>query len=93
MHAREAKAEFPDLNLDRGANEMLLRARDGEWYGGFDAYRVMAKHIPMLWFALPLLFLPPVPAIGRRIYARIAGRRYCLLAPLGQTQTMAAMGK
>ena len=93
MHAQEARAEFPDLDLDRGANEMLLRGRDGEWYGGFDAYRVMARHMPILWFALPLLFIPPVPAIGRRIYARIAGRRYCLLAPLGQPQTMAAMGK
>ena len=84
MHAQAVKNEFPDLNLDRGASEILLRAPGGKWFGGFDAYRVMAKHMPAFWLILPLLFIPPVPAIGRRIYARIAGRRYCILPPIPQ---------
>jgi predicted DCC family thiol-disulfide oxidoreductase YuxK len=84
MHAQAVKNEFPDLNLDRGASEFLLRAHDGKWFGGFDAYRVIAKHMPAFWLILPLLFIPPVPAIGRRLYARIAGRRYCILPPISQ---------
>jgi predicted DCC family thiol-disulfide oxidoreductase YuxK len=89
MHAREAKAEFPDLDLERGPMEFLLRDRDGTWYGGFDAYRVAAKHMPAFWLVLPLLFIPPIPAIGRRVYARIAGRRYCILPPVSQRQAAA----
>jgi predicted DCC family thiol-disulfide oxidoreductase YuxK len=81
MHAPEARAEFGDLDLDRAANEMLLRDRDGKWFGGFDAYRVMARHMPGLWLTLPFLFVPPVPIIARRVYAWIAGRRYCILTP------------
>jgi len=85
MHSAAAKAEFPDLNLDRGASEMLLRDREGKWFGGFEAYRVMAKQMPVLWMLWPLLFVPPVPAIGRRVYARIAGRRYCILPNAART--------
>jgi predicted DCC family thiol-disulfide oxidoreductase YuxK len=87
MHAPAAKNEFPDLDLERGTMEMLLRDRNGRWYGGFDAYRVMAKHFPAFWPILPILFIPPVPAIGRKIYARIAGRRYCLITPIPQPRT------
>jgi len=92
MHSREAIEEFPDFDSERGANEMLLRGRDGKWYGGFDAYRAMAKHMPALWVTLPLLFIPPVPALGRKAYAWVAGRRYCVLAPIGRAEP-AMMGK
>lgn len=84
MHAPAAKTEFADLDMERGANEFLLREQNGNWLGGFDAYRVMAKHMPAFWPILPLLFIPPVPAIGRRVYARIAGRRYCILPPVSR---------
>lgn len=79
MHLPAAKAEFPDLNLDRGANELLLRNRHGDWFGGYDAFRAMAVQMPLLWPLVPFLFIPPVPAIGRRMYERIAARRTCLL--------------
>jgi predicted DCC family thiol-disulfide oxidoreductase YuxK len=93
MHARETKAEFPDLNLDRAATEMLVRDRSGTWHGGFDAFRVMAKHFPVLWPLLPILFVPPVPQIGRKVYARIAGRRSCILPTMAQAQAAGMMGK
>lgn len=93
MHSHAAKSEFPALDLQRGANEMLLLDRDGKWYGGFDAYRVMARHMPALWVARPLLFVPPVPAVGRRVYAWIAGRRYCVLPSVQQSHPVGAMGK
>lgn len=79
MHLPTAKAEFPDLDLERGALELLLRSPDGKWLGGYDAFRFMAKHFPALWAILPILYLPPVPQIGRRLYHRIASRRYCIL--------------
>jgi predicted DCC family thiol-disulfide oxidoreductase YuxK len=79
MHAPEAKVEFPDLNLERGATELLMRNREGVWLGGFDAFRAMAKLFPIFWILWPFLFVPPVPTIGRWLYQRIAERRFCLL--------------
>jgi predicted DCC family thiol-disulfide oxidoreductase YuxK len=79
MHTPEAMAEFPDLNLERGAMELMLRDPDGSWVGGFDTFRVMAKHFPLFWLVLPLLLIPPIPTIGRWLYGRIAVRRYCLV--------------
>ena len=93
MHAAGTKTEFPDLDLERGANEMLLRDRDGKWYGGFDAYRAMAKQMPAFWVILPILFVPPAPAIGRRLYSRVAGRRYCILPAMSETQAATALSK
>jgi predicted DCC family thiol-disulfide oxidoreductase YuxK len=99
MHSHEAKAEYPDLDLDRGANEMLLRLPDGRWLGGFDAFRKLAKHFPIFWLILPLLYIPPIPQIGRAVYKRIAARRYCILPPppapsmKPKTESQAALSK
>lgn len=46
---------------------------------GFDGYRALAHHLPLLMLIAPLLYVPPVPTIGRVIYQWIAERRY----PLG----------
>ena len=40
-------------------------------YKGYDAYRAMAFRLPVLWPVLPLLFLWPVPQVGRRIYRSV----------------------
>ncbi len=79
MHLPAAKAEFPDLDLDRGAMELLLRTRSGSWLGGFDAFREMARQFPMMWPMVPILYVPPVPALGRKAYERIAARRFCIM--------------
>lgn len=44
-------------------------------YRGFLAYRRMAWAIPALWPTVPFLYLPGVPAIGERIYTRVADAR------------------
>jgi len=84
MHAPAAREEFSDLDLERGAMELLVRERNGSWLGGYDGFRVMAKQFPAFWPILPLLFIPPVPAIGRALYRRIAARRYCIIPPVTQ---------
>jgi len=88
MHAPAAKVEFPDLDLERGLTEMLVREPNGRWLGGFDAFRDVAKQCPVLWPILPLLFIPPIPQLGRRAYHYIAGHRYCLLPPVKRPQTV-----
>ncbi len=70
------KKYAPDLtekSLDRALH---IRLPDGKTFAGFDAFRVLAKHLPALWITVPFLALPFVSPIGRRIYARIAGKRH-----------------
>lgn len=44
-------------------------------YRGFYGFRALSRHLPSLWILAPFLYIPGVPAIGTRIYARIASRR------------------
>jgi predicted DCC family thiol-disulfide oxidoreductase YuxK len=46
-------------------------------WSGFAACRAIAWRIPLLWPVLPLLYLWPVPPVGRRVYRIIASRRTC----------------
>lgn len=48
-------------------------------YSGYAAYRRISWRVPFLWPALPLLYLPPVSAIARRVYRRVADHRVCHL--------------
>ena len=44
---------------------------------GYEAYQQIAWRVPPLWPALPLLYLPPVAAVGRAVYRRVADSRAC----------------
>ncbi|MEO0530739.1 MAG: DCC1-like thiol-disulfide oxidoreductase family protein [Planctomycetota bacterium] len=52
---------------------------DGEWQSakGYAAYQQIAWRVPLLWLTLPLIYLPPVAAIGRQVYRRVADSRAC----------------
>lgn len=80
MHETGTREKFTDFDPARGEKEMLVRTKDG-WLGGFFAFRHLARHLPLLWPVLPLLFLGPVRTTGDRLYQRIAARRYCILSP------------
>lgn len=47
-------------------------------HAGFAAFRWMAGRLPPLWPVWPLLFVPGVPWLGRRLYRRVARYRYHL---------------
>ena len=47
--------------------------------GGYDAYQKMAANLPLLWLLAPLMKFPPIAAVGRRIYRRVADSRYCAI--------------
>jgi predicted DCC family thiol-disulfide oxidoreductase YuxK len=70
---REAHAKGLKLaDLDRA---MHIRFPGGRTVKGFDAFRAVAWHLPPLWPIAPLLYIPGVAPIGRRIYARVAANR------------------
>ena len=48
---------------------------DGRQFLGFDAFRQAAWQLPLTALLAPLLYLPPIPQLGRRAYAWIARNR------------------
>jgi predicted DCC family thiol-disulfide oxidoreductase YuxK len=69
------------LNVERLLNEMHLLTPDRRRvFAGFGAFRWMASRLPLFWPVWPLLFLPGVPWLGRRIYRWVAKNRYNLVA-------------
>ena len=66
----------PDLDLERCERELVLQDKNGDWYGGFYAFRWMAWRLPTLWLVAPFLYLPGVSWAGDRAYKWIADHRF-----------------
>ena len=47
---------------------------------GYDAYRAVARHVPVLWPAVPLLSFFPVVWLGSAVYRRAADSRHCRIS-------------
>jgi predicted DCC family thiol-disulfide oxidoreductase YuxK len=73
---------FPGLSREACLADMHGIDRRGRLLAGFDAYRGLAWLLPLGWLALPFLYVPPVPAVGRRIYRVIADRRHTTSCPM-----------
>ena len=69
------KQRHPSLDRDACLDAMHVVAPDGTITAGFDGFRTLARVVPALWPAWPLLFVPGVPPIGRRVYRHIAQHR------------------
>ena len=67
------------LNESALVTEMHLVV-DQRIFTGFAAYRRLAARIPGLWPLLAVAYLPPVPALGEKIYRSVADRRQCQLS-------------
>lgn len=68
---REAKISPQDADVE------LKLWWEGRTLGGFDAVREILCLLPISFLWAPLLAVPPVPAIGRRLYQLVAERRKC----------------
>lgn len=75
---RTMQAELPSVSYQRALKEMIVRTPRGKVLGGFDAFRAVARVFPALWPILPVLYVPGVGWIGRRIYRWVASNRYRL---------------
>jgi predicted DCC family thiol-disulfide oxidoreductase YuxK len=70
----------PPLDPGRLLDEMHLLTPDGrQLYHGFAAFRWLAWQLPLLWFLVPLLYLPGVPTLGQRAYLWVARNRFRLV--------------
>jgi len=78
-------SEMP-LDPERLLQEMhVLTPKRRRAYAGFAAFRWLAARLPLLWLIVPLLYLPGVPWLGRRLYRWVARNRF-KLAPCGEGQ-------
>ncbi len=68
----------PALTLTRCKSEIVLVELNGRLSGGFDAFRRLSRHLPMLWPVWPFLRLPGAGWVGRRVYRWVSLRRYVL---------------
>jgi predicted DCC family thiol-disulfide oxidoreductase YuxK len=77
---------YPALDADACLAEMHVVEAGGSAAtiaAGFDAFRRLAWVLPLAWPLLPVLYVPGVPMLGRRVYRFIALHRstQCSLAP------------
>ncbi|MEO7982412.1 MAG: HTTM domain-containing protein, partial [Sporichthyaceae bacterium] len=64
------------LAVDGGPDTVTARLHERS-AEGFGAYRLLAWRVPVLWPALPVLYLRPVVRLGNRVYAAVSARRVC----------------
>ena len=82
LHFVDVTTEWDALSrsqpsLDRGACVAAMHVIDtaGCATAGFDGFRTIAWVVPALWIIAPLLHVPGVAPIGRRVYAYVAAHR------------------
>lgn len=76
FRSKETKkiANFP---FERAETEVVMKV-GGNWIGGYDVFRLIFKRLPLTALIWPLLYVPPVPQIGRRVYRWVAKNRHIL---------------
>lgn len=81
---REAVADSGLSWLESTAfmRDMFAVVGKKSWHG-FAAYRALAARIPILWPVVPLLYVWPIPEIGKAIYRQVADSRTCSIAEGG----------
>ncbi len=79
-------SDIPLADLDKSMHIRFAKTARNPILGnytlkGFDAFRHLSWHLPPSSLFAPLLYLPGVPFVGRKIYARIAARRHLCNGP------------
>jgi len=88
-----AAARFPWLDQAACLSDVHLVTSKGRTTVGFDAYRELAKALPIGWLAVPLLFMPGLRAAGRVVYRSVADHRTrtpCAVDPVVRRATASA---
>ncbi len=73
------KAPQAAVGHARAEAEMLLLTPEGQWLGGFHAFRWMSWKMPLALPFAPLLHLPGISHLGPKAYAWVARNRFLFL--------------
>ncbi len=80
-HDPECARRFPELGAEQLASQLFVVSPTGTAHGGAAALRYLARRLPRLWPALPLLYLPFSLPLWQWLYRQIAQRRKHPAAP------------
>ncbi len=76
LHDYEVYLRWPDIPCQRLAEEMLVIDCHGRCHWGAEAVRYLSRRLPLLWWAVPLLYLPGSMYLWRPLYRLVARNRY-----------------
>lgn len=68
-------AAHPELSQEACFEDIHFVDAKGTAFRGFEAYRALAWRLPLTVLVAPLLYLPGVPELGRRVYRHVADGR------------------
>ncbi len=68
--------KYNQLTVEMCQKEMFLIKPTGEYYGGYDAFKIMSIYLPITFLVSWFFFLPGVTCIGRCVYKFIAENRH-----------------
>lgn len=74
---------FPELDLDRSRQEILVMDPRTGWFGGYEACEWIACRIPWLWIFIPITFIPGFKILGDKLYKITARNRAKISKALG----------
>jgi predicted DCC family thiol-disulfide oxidoreductase YuxK len=74
-HDPEELRQAPGVRAEDVEHAAIAVDRRNRQMPGFDAFRALAWRLPATWLLAPLLYLPGIPWIGRRVYRWIAANR------------------
>ena len=76
-------ARYPQIEREAALGAMHIVRPDGRVYAGYPGVRQIIRHLPLLFWMYPLLFLPGLTWLGPKVYGWIASHRYQLNRYLG----------
>ena len=83
-----AAREAAGVNFEFAEQAAIAVDPQSRQFAGYDAFRVIAWQLPATTLIAPLLYVPPIPQIGRRVYAWVKDNRGRLpVAPRYAAQT------
>lgn len=86
-HDRAALAAT-DVRFEDAEEAAIAVRPDGRQFAGFDAFRLVAAQLPATVLLAPFLYIPPIPQLGRRVYAWVKDNRSRLpVAPRYQAKS------
>jgi predicted DCC family thiol-disulfide oxidoreductase YuxK len=85
-------ALHPSLDRDACLRDMPVVTRSGRVFKGYDAYRAVALRLPLAVWIAPLMALPVVSHVGRRVYRQVADNRWRTSCSIAPRRTPAASG-
>lgn len=74
-HWERLDSMYPGVSRDACVDEMHVVSATGAVTAGFDGVRTIAWQVPLLLWMAPLLYVPGVHTVGRRVYRYVATHR------------------